>query len=363
MIPSIGKGLHVGVSELSTLAKGSEVSFYYHASISVSGVVCRLTDTKFAVAYKNPDDNYTYAIVGEVSNGDVITYGTPRKVVSSLTNVNDITRLSDTSFVIVMTRSLNNTTNIEAMSVSGTTLSLIRSMQVAGGQSNQSSPSSRITGLSSTTFAIIYTYTYSGINDTRIVVCTTSGSIGTNIIVDPDAENYKDIVGLSSTSFAYVCYNVVVACTVSGTTITKGSNVSIGTRSILSKIDSTRFLSTQELGSNTVRVGTVSGLTLVLGTSNSIDMTGAPGCYCAYTEMFNDEDMLIMAYDPTDETSVCIGHLNGSIITQESWFEAIPATIGAWFNNMAILSSNQAIVVGATNDNRDGGTSVIITAS
>lgn len=292
------RGLYIRIASIS----GSTISWgtAYRATTSnedqCTGIDC-LDSTHLVISYYNSNNHYakvavfsgtTVSSVGTASSG--IYVGSPYGVDDSAMKA-----LSSSTFVMCYRDQSSSSYGTAILgSVSGTTISWGTANQYSG----YITTACDIAKIDSTHFVIAYRRYVSGVNYGSAIIGTVSGttlSFGTAVDVRAQVSYQNKTIGvamLDSTHFvmSYTNYDnsaLVCAASISGTTITFGSEVYAFTYSSGSSynygtavvtFDSTNFVVCYYKPTYGVpiyaRPGTVSGTTITLGDENNFDSNG-----------------------------------------------------------------------------------------
>lgn len=119
-----GKYVKVGTVSGSSISFGSRYQYSANCD-SYSEAVDKLDSTHFVIAYRDGgNSNYGTAIIGEVSNGNQITFGTSSVFLNSYPSYYYMSALDSTHFVVVYSYYLNTYYGYARVGiVSGTTIS------------------------------------------------------------------------------------------------------------------------------------------------------------------------------------------------------------------------------------------------
>ena len=330
------------------------------------GSIAWLDDSTIIVNYVNGTD--ISAKVGSVS-GDVITWGsaqTSTRSTGDVATVGNVFRLSDTTFVSVF--EITDGENFDFYCACGT----ISGTSVTWGTTDTLLDVDTVAAcrLTNTSIAIAREF-----ND-DFVIGSISGS-GTNLAVSLNTPtsapaglfgSVRGITALSSTAFVAVSINGgearVIACTVSGTTITAGTivgnveGVVTAAGADIVALSSTSFVAVMSIAGTAVRanVCTVSGTTITLGTATQIQTA---------TSITASE--LSVAF--VSSTEFAIVFMDGSTVTVNTYDTSYNAnsettTTGAASNSVKIDSSptSQNLAINYI-DTGSNGTASVITGS
>lgn len=172
-----------------------------------------------------------------------------------------------------------------------------------------------VAALDSTHIVVAYQSTISDYG--RVVAGTvdSSGNVtwGSPVTFRADITKYVRVAALSATSFIIsfgaVGHARVIAGTVSGTSITLGTEAELGGTTCYSTdvcmLDSTHFLAGYRAGKYTyVKAGSVSGTSITLGTGHVVRLrTSADGDYVSVTAL-TSERAVIQDYSTDDDSSI-----------------------------------------------------------
>jgi hypothetical protein len=192
-----------------------------------------LSENKILALYQF--NNVTYARVGIMGENDIVALGAPVIVYSNDIRNTTLTALSESTAVVLMADTSNNTyPTCIALSINGTDI-IVGNKYVANsntGATNNYSLS--IERLTPSTFAACYYVTVSGVKKTFARIGTVSGttiSFGAEVEITSSGILRIDLVALNSTSvmFGYsgTTYVGCKVATISGTTMTLGEGLSI----------------------------------------------------------------------------------------------------------------------------------------
>lgn len=281
--------------------------------------VLAISSTIVVVSYRKSSVGYVRA--GTLNGDGTISWGTEQSLGSDYRTIN-LGRLDDTSFLVVLASSeevANETLDFRIGTLSGNSISL-GSGQNWGGAANGNQSLTRISGLSSSSFIVLYDN-----SNLKLRACTiSSGTITfgseTSLAGSPRGSTTTSLATLTSTLFVagYVLSSdnntYIVAATVSGTTITLGSSVSIqsGNTSFgiysscisLSRLDNTSFVvgynsntgfSSGYENSLRGRVCTISGTTITAGSQTTLLASDGSHGYRPYVCGMSS-DKFLMAY-------------------------------------------------------------------
>lgn len=371
MIPSIGGKLSGLSSIKTTLTAGAGYNYITYGGLySSPGMVVRLTDTTFALTYIDKNTNYLNCVVGTVSNGNVITYGTPRASQrSQCVSMTDIVLVSPTKIAVSWCRNLNKTAELEIFTISGTTVTSSANITIGNAQSIDDQSWAKITLLDSSRIAYVYYYTALGASELRMsIVNILNYNIGTDYFLEqnPNASSYYDIVGLTSNKFILKNFGNHRVVNTSGESI-----ISVGTQyyltesqAHLTKLDSTTYMSTNH--PSVVEFITVSGDVITKQQTNSITFgNGVADATVQFGDVvkLTEDDMVMVVSDAGDETGACILHKNGYVLTRENWM--IPYTTASQtFNSITALNETTVVIARANyNTNDFGGEAMVLVAS
>ncbi|MCK9578815.1 hypothetical protein M0R01_05030, partial [bacterium] len=257
----------------TTMSWGTEVYDNSYQTISYYNIK-RLTDNSFVISFTC--NTYTYCVIGTVS-GNTITLGAPQQLGADYRGSWALGRLSDTSFVFNTYKNSTSKSYLCIASVSGTTISYGTPYDVSATLGyDQYRYCKDIVGLSSTTFAICganAAYDKSGV----LVVTfsgTTISSLGTFYDYEPVVGAYTSMILIDTNKLLISYqdsgnsnYSKLVIATNSSGTISFGTIYSLRVaygNFYVAPVDITHFRLAYQGASNSsqTRSGTISGTTI-----------------------------------------------------------------------------------------------------
>lgn len=219
----------VGTVSGSTVSYGSIVTF--NAADTRNPQIAKIDSTHFAIVFRDTGDSGKgKAMIGTVSSGNVITFGSEYTFASGSANNPDVSLLDSTHIVVTY----DDVTNTDGSAIVGTISSTdVITFGTRVAYSTSSISGSRITALDSTHFAIVYRDETPNLLKSIIGVVSAGTTItyGSAVSVLADATNSRDIIAIDSTHFL-VGYSDNTAGVASGNvgTVSSGNVISIGTK-------------------------------------------------------------------------------------------------------------------------------------
>ena len=338
-----------------TLGTAAALDSYSGTADHRTASICRLSDTKYLVAYVYASSSSGRAVICDVS-GTTVTVGTPLVVVTG-TDINDVKAVTLTSTTVAYFYSVPGDSIGKSLilSVSGSTITANTGYTFENAYTEWFD----VCALSSTVLLLTYkktTLTYYG------KVCTISGttmSFGSIVQIASDFNQYPSVVALSSTK-AVVVYNISTTlygrakvATISGDSVSFGSLATFSTSSVaniknLTKIADNKvaliYGVTSPSASTAVKIGTVGSTTISFGSASEIiDERGYYGLDILYTS----KGQLVVIYnDPYDSGypgMVAIGrNVAGTITFTEKTEYDSSISINSYIEE---LTTGKAIIV------------------
>lgn len=219
----------VGTVSGSSISYGSIVTF--NAGDTRNPQIAKIDSTHFAIVFRDSGDSGKgKAMIGTVSSGNVITFGSEYTFASGTVNNPDVSLLDSTHIAVTY----DDVTNTDGSAIVGTISSTdVITFGTRVAYSTASISGSRIATLDSTHFAILYRDETPNVLKSIIGVVSggTTITYGSAVSVLADATNSRDIVPIDSTHFL-VGYTDNTAGVASGNvgTVTSGNVISIGTK-------------------------------------------------------------------------------------------------------------------------------------
>jgi len=324
-----------------------------------------LSSTKFVVAYRSASpSNKGKARVGTVSGTD-ITFGAEAEFLSSEpSNPPELAlvSLSATEVIVVYNDFSNGAAKVGTISGTDITFGSARVFNSGGALGGTD-----IAKLDSSKVVVSYT---SGSSNGSAKIGTVSGTditFGSATVFRATNTGVQTIAILSSTSFA-IAYREIVAAgdgyarigTVSGTDITFGTEVAIGTvlpgnDRILDSVgfSATQFVVVYRNSSNLgkAKVGTVSGTDITWGTE--AEFLGSVGPDNFEVEKINSSQFLLSYQDNLNAGQTKIGTVSGTTLTFGSATQH-QGTSGSRHNSPALLDSTTFVITYKDNSDSDG---------
>jgi len=217
----------IGTISGSEISLGDEYEFYASAASYLDVAV--LSSTKVLIGYA-PSSNYGYARIADIS-GSTISYGTQATFRAGTTRRISLATLDSTHVVITYVAYSGNTGRVRIAVISGSSLSF-------GTEKTFTSDFvqyQRVTAMSSSLFVVAYpdSLSYSG----RAIAGSVSGdtiTLGSESTFRSESTDQLEIIAIGAGSFlvgyrrfVYDSYFGAVVASVSGTTITFGSNYTL----------------------------------------------------------------------------------------------------------------------------------------
>ena len=369
------------------VVSGSSISYGTKSATSVATIegynVEGLTSTTFVLTYTDGSDtNKGKARLGTIDPSDnSITYGsiaTFHNAQTSLNGVKNVTRLTDTTFVIAY-EDTSDSSKAKALvgTVSGTSLSFGSDATYA---TANSSKYSSIGALSSTKIAIAYSDTPSSPpEDGEVIVGTISGtsiSFGSATQYDADRVIRHSLVALSDSKFVIAYHDdrtgdndgTAIVGTVSGTNITLGTPVVFRTGNdtqsgttfpVVTKFNENDFVVAyiDTDGTPAAIKGETSGTTITFGSKTQLSSTTS---FYVYSTLVNDEKVVVgchlssnfsaIVYNPSSENLTTENFIGTSAHAAADGAKVLVNTQGAIDENQSGLTAGQTFFVDKNGD-------------
>jgi hypothetical protein len=300
----------------NTITYGSEYVFNSAASSDIS--VAPLSETKFAVGYRDiGNSDYGTAVIGDVSDSNIITYGSEYVFNSAFSWRISVAALSSTKFVVAYQDNGNSDYGTAVIgAVSGNTI----------------------------TYGSEYVF----------------NSADTDEISAADLSSTKFVVAYLDNGNSY--YGTAVIGDVSGNTITYGSEYVFNSApsyfNSAAALSSTRFVVAYQDNGNsdygTAVIGDVSDSNIITYGSEYVFNSAATGSISAAAR--SDTQFVVAYYDAGNSAygTVVIGDVSinygSEYVFNSAW---------SVYNSVAALSSTKFVVAYGDNGNSDYGTAVI----
>ena len=261
--------------------------------------ICSLDSTHFVISYKDVSETKIKAIAGSVS-GTTITLGSIVEIGVDGTYAGDICALNNSNVVILYSES--SSTNCKVCSISGITITVGNAQQIV---ENYSVNWRLSIGMLTSTKIVC---SYSDGNTESVIIGTVDIGVKTisyGVSLSLDSYYYDMTLAVFDENYFIVAAddnniaNVVICCNVSGTTITKGSEVGINSDDAspdylsICTMDTTHFVvcypQKDNLNKGTIRGGSIAGTTITLDDDGEVvfenDVTTYPKI-CKLTENY-----------------------------------------------------------------------------
>lgn len=271
-----------------------------------------LTENKFVAAFTERTNTSAYEIitcVGTVSDdGQISIWSLNRSDTDDQESQMGVYRLSDSKFILVTTES-NTSQNIFVGS-----LDADNKITIGTGKAQSSETSCSVARLDDSSFLVATRDQAS--DDLYVKACTVSGTTiteGSNVQFDAAASDNIRVIGLTASTGVVVWVSAAATLTscvvnVSGTTVTAGAStyniesaVAVGVH--LDKLSSSKIIVayTQNTTTDDIRcaIGTISGDVITWGADTEVADGGNNGGECTGVVAFGNSAAIISYYDRT----------------------------------------------------------------
>jgi len=294
--------------------------------------VAELSSTGFVVVYRDPtDSNHGSVKVATVSGTD-ITFGPRHEFLAGSAEVPAVCALSATAIVVgFRDGGVDNHGKVVVGTVSGTDVTFGSKYEYYG---STLGPSQSLAALDSSHFIVCYLHSDDNGYGRVGHVAGTAVSFGSEDAFHTATTSRIQAASLSASSVA-VCFRDaaassqgrIVAGTVSGTTVSFGSEHTFVSRTVshlgICALDSTRFVVTysDQNGDDSypgrARVGTVSGTDVTFGSVSTYAAPGGSGVRYDRVAARNSASVLVSYADSVDSwaTKAQVGTVSGTDIT------------------------------------------------
>lgn len=351
---------------------GSDTSISTDSYSGTNFSAVALDDSKVFIAYSRGSNQQLYCIVCEIS-GTIITKGSETLLLGTNNSFGKVTVLSDSKVFISVLNTLANYVYDLACTISGKTITVGSSTTIITQYTNDASP----TKLSSSKVLLSYRLN----NTVNGVVCTVSGTtvtagtgttLKTNRPIGFGGEAFTAVVAFSDVkAFMYYIYgnNATSStdtplylhgftCTISGTTITSGSDVSIAeTPSSNNGASMPNLASAAVINDSDVFIAhnyppsslygvvcSTVGTDTIVGKAVALSTIAQSGRYISVTTIDNSKVFIAHSYQSNYSLRGMACVINGTTITQGTDVAIVPSANAGAAISATLLDSSKVFI-------------------